>query len=62
MLAKPQKQKLCKSATPLRILVAAGSERQFMNITLMKLPDSGYFHRCPSLDASGLVLLIVVTR
>ncbi len=32
MLAKPQKQKLCNSATPPRILVAAGCERQLMSI------------------------------
>ncbi len=32
MLAKPQKQKLCKSATPPRILVAAGCERRLMSI------------------------------
>ena len=32
MLAKPQKQKLCKSATPPRNLVAAGCERQLMSI------------------------------
>ncbi len=32
MLAKPQKQKLCNSATPPRILVAAGCERRLMSI------------------------------
>ena len=32
MLAKPQKQKLCNSATTPRILIAAGCERRLMSI------------------------------